>query len=169
MSRYSFGVKYITRHLTSPKLLFRRGWVYMTNQEDLKAISRLFARLRDAWNTGDGAAYGQCFTEDADYVTFMGQHLKGRQQIAKVHQMLFDGPLKGSVMDSSTSSELRPRFIAPNVAIVHATGEVKLTDAAQDPNDRGSINTNILLKQDGEWKLTAFHNCRVQEMPQGRR
>ncbi|MFB5676769.1 SgcJ/EcaC family oxidoreductase [Paenibacillus terreus] len=141
----------------------------MTNQEDLKAISSLFARLRDAWNTGDGAAYGQCFTEDADYVTFMGQHLKGRKQIAEVHQMLFDGPLKGSVMDSSTSSELQPRFIAPNVAIVHATGEVKLTDAAQDPNDRGSINTNMLLKQDGEWKLTAFHNCRVQEMPQGRR
>ncbi|WP_332088954.1 hypothetical protein [Paenibacillus sp. GYB003] len=44
----------------------------MTNQEDLKAIGELMEKLSDSWNRGDGAAYGDCFTEDADYVTFMG-------------------------------------------------------------------------------------------------
>ncbi|EST54695.1 hypothetical protein T458_09105 [Brevibacillus panacihumi W25] len=141
----------------------------MSNQEDLKAIGTLFARLNDAWNKGDGEAYGNCFTEDADYVTFLGQHLKGRKQIADVHQMLFNGPLKGSVLEYSSLSDLQPRFIAPDAAIVHAIGEVRLAEQAYDPNDRGSINTNVVVKQKGEWKLTAFHNCRIQPMPQGKR
>ena len=141
----------------------------MTNQEDLKAIGALFAELSNSWNKGDGVAFGNCFTEDADYVTFMGQHLKGRMQIADIHQMLFNGPLKGSILLSSVSSDLQPRFIAPDVAIVHAIGEVRLAEPAQDPNDRGSINTNVLMKHNGEWKLTAFHNCRIQEIPRGKR
>ncbi|WP_301170120.1 SgcJ/EcaC family oxidoreductase [Brevibacillus nitrificans] len=141
----------------------------MTNYDDLKAIHTLFASLSDAWNTGDGVAYGDCFTEDADYVTFMGQHLKGRKQIADVHRMLFQGPLKGSVMESSISSDSIPRFITPDVAIIHGIGEVRLAQPAHDPHSRGSINTNIVVKQNGEWKLTAFHNCRIQEIPQGQK
>ncbi|MDD9268522.1 SgcJ/EcaC family oxidoreductase [Paenibacillus sp. GCM10023248] len=141
----------------------------MTNQEDLKGIRALFTELGNSWNHGDGVAFGNCFTEDADYVTFMGQHLKGRKQIADVHQMLFNGPLKGSILLSSTSSDLQPRFIASDIAIVHAAGEVRLAEPAQDPNDRGSINTNVVMKDNGEWKLTAFHNCRIQEVPRGKR
>lgn len=141
----------------------------MTNYDDLKAIHTLFASLSDAWNTGDGVAYGDCFTEDADYVTFMGQHLKGRKQIADVHHMLFQGPLKGSVMESSISSDSIPRFITPDVAIIHGIGEVHLAQPAHDPHSRGSINTNIVVKHNGEWKLTAFHNCRIQEIPQGQK
>lgn len=142
----------------------------MTNrQEDLAAIGALFAKLSEAWNKGDGELYGSCFADDADYVTFMGQHLKGRKQIADVHQMLFAGPLKGSVMVSSATADLQPRFLAPDVAVVHAVGEVRLAAPAQDPNDRGSINTNVAVKLNGDWKLTAFHNCRIQEMPRGGR
>lgn len=141
----------------------------MTNQKDLMAIHALFTKLVDAWNSGDGTAYGDCFTEDADYVTFMGQHLKGRKQIAEVHQWLFNGPLKGSTLVYNASSELKPRFLAADVAIVHAIGEARLDDSANDPDDRGSINTNVLVKQNGEWKLTAFHNCRIQQIPGGNR
>lgn len=141
----------------------------MTNQKDLMAIHALFTKLVDAWNSGDGTAYGDCFTEVADYVTFMGQHLKGRKQIAEVHQWLFNGPLKGSTLVYNASSELKPRFLAAEVAIVHAIGEARLDDPANDPDDRGSINTNVLVKQNGEWKLTAFHNCRIQQIPGGSR
>ncbi|GIO16094.1 hypothetical protein J19TS2_56490 [Cohnella xylanilytica] len=141
----------------------------MTNQEDRKAIDELFARLSEAWNRADGEAYGLCFTEDADYVTFMGQRLKGRRQIADVHQMLFNGPLKGSMLKSSAESGAELRFLSPEVAIVHAIGEAQLASPAQDPNDRGSINTNVVVKAGGEWKITAFHNCRIQEMPGPRR
>ncbi|MCP1310083.1 SgcJ/EcaC family oxidoreductase [Paenibacillus tyrfis] len=137
-------------------------------QRDMQAMQELFTALSDAWNRGDGAAFGECFTEDADYVTFMGQHLKGRKQIAEVHQWLFNGPLKGSTLESSAAAELRPRFVTPEVAIVHGIGEAKLADPAQDSTDRGSINTNVVVNQNGVWKITAFHNCRIQEIPGGR-
>ncbi|MFD7522139.1 SgcJ/EcaC family oxidoreductase [Paenibacillus chitinolyticus] len=141
----------------------------MTNQQDhMKAIGALFAKLSDAWNEGNGELFGSCFMEDADYVTFMGQHLKGRKQISDVHQMLFAGPLNGSVMVSSATVDLQPRFITPDVAVVHAIGEVQLAASEHAaPDNRGSINTNVVVKQNGEWKLTAFHNCRIQEMPRG--
>lgn len=138
-------------------------------EENRQAVAALFARLDDAWNKGDGEAYGLCFTEDADYVTFMGQHLKGRKQIAEVHQRLFDGLLKGSVMTASTDSDIQPRFLTAEVAVVHRIGEVQLADPAKDTGDRESINTNVVVKQHGEWKITAFHNCRIQPLPQGRR
>lgn len=129
--------------------------------EDLRAMRELFTSLRDAWNQGDGAAYGDHFSEDADYVTFMGQHIKGKRQIAEVHQWLFKGPLRGSRLESTLPDDLQPRFISLDVAVVHGIGEAKLADSSQDSGDRGSINTNVLVKQQGEWKITAFHNCRI--------
>lgn len=141
----------------------------MAAQEDLKAIQLLFNKLGESWNRGDGGAYGECFMEDADYVTFTGQHLKGSKQIAEVHQWLFDKMLKGSTMVSSAASSIEPRFISPDVAIVHAIGEVRLAEPSQDHNERESINTNVVVKQNGEWKITAFHNCRIQDIPGGKR
>ncbi|QRG68664.1 SgcJ/EcaC family oxidoreductase [Brevibacillus choshinensis] len=136
-------------------------------KSDIEAIRRLFADMCEAWNNGDGPAFGQCFTEDADYVTFMGHHLRGRSQIAGVHQQLFNGPLKGSRLESSATEQPHPRFLSPDIAIILATGEAALANGAADPNDRGSINTNVVMKVDGQWKITAFHNCRVQSMPGG--
>ena len=140
----------------------------MTRQDDVRAIAELFARLGDAWNRGDEEAYAECFTEDADYVTFMGQHLKGKRQIADAHHMLFHGLLKGSTLVSSADTDPAPRFISPDAAIVHAVGEIRLPVPAPNAEDRRSINTNVVVKRNGEWKLTAFHNCRIQPMPAGR-
>ncbi|MEY8349544.1 SgcJ/EcaC family oxidoreductase [Bacillus cereus] len=140
----------------------------MENQtKDIQVIRDLFLALSNAWNKGDGNAYGDCFTEDADYVTFIGQHLKGRKQIAEVHQMLFNGPLKDTSLESSLTIEVRPRFVTSDVAIVHGIGEAKMSNFAEDLSERGSINTNILIKQNDKWKITAFHNCRIQEIPGG--
>ncbi|CDQ40552.1 MULTISPECIES: SgcJ/EcaC family oxidoreductase [Virgibacillus] len=135
----------------------------MAKQKDIMDIETLFLNLGEAWNKGDGTLYGDCFTEDADYVTFMGQHLKGRKQISDVHQWLFDGPLKGSKMELGSTMELQPRFVTSDVAIVHGEGEVKLADPNHDSDERESINTNVVVKNRGEWKITAFHNCRIQE------
>ncbi|WP_019535080.1 hypothetical protein [Paenibacillus ginsengihumi] len=72
-------------------------------------------------------------------------------------------------MTASTDSDIQPRFLTAEVAIVHRIGEVQLADPAKDTGDRGSINTNVVEKQHEEWKITAFHNCRIQPLPQGGR
>ncbi|MFD0617103.1 SgcJ/EcaC family oxidoreductase [Paenibacillus sp. GCM10027629] len=129
--------------------------------EDRMAIQDLFNRLAQAWDAGDGAAYGQCFSEDADYVTFSGEHLKGRQDIHTVHQKLWDGVLRGSKLINQ-DTDMSLRFITPELAIAHATGVVQLRFHKKPPKARQSINTNVLVKIDGEWKVAAFHNCRIK-------
>lgn len=130
--------------------------------EDRQAIQTLFDSLSKAWGEGNGRAYAECFTIDADYVTFSGQHLKGRQEIDEVHQKLWDGVLRDSkLVAGPTPTELR--FLTPELAIAQATGAVQLRFHKKPPTSRFSINTNVLVKVNGEWKISAFHNCRIQK------
>ena len=48
------------------------------------------------------------------------------------------------------------------MAIAHAVGAIKLRWQKKVPKNRKSINTNVVVKEKGEWKIAAFHNCRIQ-------
>lgn len=50
---------------------------------DIAAIEALLGESRAAWNRGDGAAYGSCFTADATDVTFVGTVYQGGQEIGR--------------------------------------------------------------------------------------
>lgn len=51
------------------------------NVQGVSEIEYLFEKLKLAWDRGDGEAYGACFTEDADYVTFQGSICKGEKRL----------------------------------------------------------------------------------------
>jgi uncharacterized protein (TIGR02246 family) len=42
------------------------------------AVAALVQQMMDGWAAGSGDAFAAPFTDDADYVTFGGDHLKGR-------------------------------------------------------------------------------------------
>jgi uncharacterized protein (TIGR02246 family) len=123
---------------------------------DEDAVRDLFAQLLVAWERGDGSAYGALFTEDADYVAFDGSHTKGRQAIATSHQRLFDSWLKGTRLVGQIE---RVRFLAPEVALVHATGAT-LMPGKERPL-RPSLQTFVATKQQDAWRFAAFHNTRI--------
>lgn len=129
-------------------------------EQDKKAILALFEKLGKAWNEHNGQAFSLCFTEDADYVTFNGQHIKGRQDIAEIHQKLFDGVLRGSSMVDGGSIQIR--FLTPDIAVAQCVGAIKLRWQKKAPKYRDSINTNVIVNEKGDWKIAAFHNCRIQ-------
>jgi uncharacterized protein (TIGR02246 family) len=137
-----------------------QAFLSMNTLEDKKLIEQLFETLTLAWNTGDGHLFASCFTEDCDYVTFSGEHIIGRQANEIQHQKLFNTFLKGSRLVGKQKSI---RFLNPHIAVTHNIGVVKLRWHKTAPSSRQSINTNVLLKQDGVWKITAFHNCRIQK------
>src|SRR5215218_6615888 len=91
----------------------------ITRQTDEAKIRTLFEDLLGDWGRGDGEAYGSRFTEDADYVAFDGTRTIGRTEIATSHQLLFDKYLKGSRLTGEIQSV---KFLGPDVALVHATG-----------------------------------------------
>lgn len=134
-----------------------------TAETDVRAV---LARLTDAWNSGDAAAYGRLFTEDADYVTFFGLNLPGREAIESAHRALFEGPLKGSKLTGQPGSGDKVRFVRPDVAVVVVAGGSSLTGADVAGEGRESTVSFVLVQEGGEWLITAFQNTRVSD-PRG--
>ena len=116
---------------------------------DETAIRALLARMADAWARGDAEGYAECFTEDSDYVTFNGMHLRGRAENREMHAPLFKGVLKGSRIDPAVTDL---SFLSPEVALVHTASSA-----------RGkSEQTFVMVKRDGGWQIRAFQNTRVR-------
>lgn len=128
-----------------------------------EAIRQVFAKLTDAWNAGDAKTYASYLTEDCDYVTYAGQHIKGRQANEQVHHDLFTSwALKGSTLHPG-SEQPTISFLSNTIALMHSTGTVQLRFQKKPPLDRLSIQTTVLVNVEGEWKIRAFHNGRVQK------
>lgn len=87
--------------------------------DDAAVITTLFARLTAAWDAGDGAAYGACFTPDASYITYVGTLYRGAEEIGAAHQALFDSFLKGTRLACEI---VDIRLTTPDTAVVITRG-----------------------------------------------
>ena len=126
-------------------------------------IDDVLARLSDAWNGGDSAAYAEQFTADATYVAFNGEVLRGRAAIDDVHRRLFDGPLRSSRMVAAPDSPAPEiRFVRPDVAVVVSSGAVQPTGAAELAADRVSVQSYVVVEDGDAWRVAAFQNTRRQ-------
>jgi uncharacterized protein (TIGR02246 family) len=123
-------------------------------------IKQLFQNIKEAWNKGDAELYTSYFTENCDYVTFDGQHLKGRQANAEIHNKLFTGLLRGSKLTGEIKTI---RFLTPEIAIYHSIGAVQLGFQKQESTNRLSINTNVVIKENGNWRISVFQNTRIKK------
>jgi uncharacterized protein (TIGR02246 family) len=119
--------------------------------DDEIAIRSLLARLYDAWERGDGEAYGRCFAERSDYITFNGMHLRGRTENIALHGALFRGVLKGTKLSAGIKSI---ELLSSGTALVHT----------EDGGRKKSYQTYVLVKSGGEWLIRSFQNTRVQPL-----
>ncbi|MEY8013774.1 SgcJ/EcaC family oxidoreductase [Mycobacterium servetii] len=121
---------------------------------DEDAIRELLDRQIMGWDTGDPHAYASVFTPDADYVTFLGSHYKGREAIATSYAPLFKKLLRGSRLNTEIT---QLRFLTPDVALIQANAAV--TKGARRRNRRYTrVNTSIAVRTDDGWLLTASQN-----------
>ncbi|MFC5835584.1 SgcJ/EcaC family oxidoreductase [Nonomuraea insulae] len=117
-------------------------------------IRALFADLEDAWNRGDGDAYGACFTEDAGYTTFVGTVYRGRADLISGHRALFGSVLKGTRMFNEVTGI---HFYGPGVAVVTGRGEV----SRKRPGRLAKVQTYTLVREaGGRWRIASFHNTK---------
>ncbi len=124
---------------------------------DEAEIRALMQRLNEAW--GDADAFAAHFTEDAEYVTFDGSLFKGRVAIAESHRPLFEGFMRGSHLEGQVQSV---RFLSPDVALVHGRGAVIQRGQRKASRRALSVQTNVVVRQNGRWLITAFHNTRYR-------
>lgn len=132
----------------------------MTVDDDAH-LKDLFTRLCATWTSGDAAGYGDCFTEDADYVSFDGAHAVGRRPMVAAHDRLFRGVLTGSAL---VGEVLSIRYVAPDVALLYANGSVLMPWRSRLPKRRQSIQTMVAVRGPEGWRFTANHTGRVRPM-----
>ncbi|OLT33104.1 DUF4440 domain-containing protein [Actinomadura sp. CNU-125] len=123
-----------------------------TTDIDISGIRALLERARDAWNRGDGAAYGDCFTADAVDVTFVGTVYSGGPEIGRAHQALFDGFLKGTRM----ALEIVDIRVHGDSAVVVTRGEV----AKRAPKRLGKVATYHLVRGGDGWRIAAVQKTK---------
>lgn len=139
------------RRLGPPPRGVARGAMSAERRADEDAIRGLVDRLVTAWGANDHEAYASVFTADADYVTFLGGHHKGRAAIAAAYAPLFKRLLKGSRLDLEIT---QLRFLTPDVALIQARGAV--AKGTRRRNTR--VNTSLAVRTDGGWLLAASQN-----------
>jgi len=125
--------------------------------EDEAAIRAVIIKLRDSWNASDSKGFAAPFAEDADYVIINGMRIKGRAMIDSGHRGIFDTVYKGSTLAGSIQSV---RFIRDDVAVAHVEWHLKYRegDARREHKAMCSL---VLMKQNGQWSITAFHNTQI--------
>ena len=120
---------------------------------------RILERLSEAWNAGDGGAFGEPFAADADFVAIRGDHHHGRDAIGRGHQALFDTIYTGSTVAYALR---QARVLADGVIVVPARGQLT---APTGPlvGEHTSTITLVLVRpdQEADWEIAAFHNTLV--------
>ncbi|MCW7940577.1 hypothetical protein AAW14_00495 [Streptomyces hygroscopicus] len=122
---------------------------------DVAAVTSVLNGLVAAWERHDADAYGELFTQDATYITYVGTFYQGRRDIVDSHRTLFTTFLKGTKLADEV---LDIRFHGPDVAVVHGRGD---TFKGKRPRKLTKIQTYTLVRQqDDTWRIAAFHNTK---------
>lgn len=127
---------------------------------DRAAIESVVADLSRAWRSGDGAAWGRCFTADADFTTWFGLRLSGREAISTGHQEIFES------FYANTAYHLRVesvRFLSGEVALVALAGSVVGIDEEEPPTPH-TVPLAVMVEDGGRWSVAAFQNTRAGEI-----
>ena len=127
--------------------------------DDEAEIRTLHRRVLDGWNRGSGKAFAAPFSADATFIAFDGSVLRGRDQIAALHQALFDKWLKGSRLVEEHTSV---RLIGPDVAIVLSIGGTVMRGKTKPAPERDSIQTLVATHDADGWSFVSFQNTRIR-------
>ncbi|NIJ11578.1 uncharacterized protein (TIGR02246 family) [Saccharomonospora amisosensis] len=129
--------------------------------DDEAALEQLEQRQARAWADGDGPAWAATFTDDTDFVDWMGGRLHGKPAIEESFQQGFDTFMAGTRM--SPAAERIVRFVTPDVALVITSGNCVLRpgETRCRPEDL-SVQTKVAVRRAGNWLFTSFHNSRMR-------
>jgi uncharacterized protein (TIGR02246 family) len=125
--------------------------------EATQATTRIVASLDRAWNAGDGWAFAAEYWPDAEFVNIFGMIMDGQKNIAERHVQVFEGPFKGTRMNTDIR---RIRMLAPNVIIadtvMNSTGGQLLGSRTAQTRLK-----HVLEKRNGVWRIVASQNTEI--------
>jgi len=118
-------------------------------------VEDLLQRIKDAWDAGDAVAYAREFTDDATYVIFRGDVLRGCAEIESAHADVF-GSLRGSRM---IVEPVVTTMLDDDVASVLTVGGI----GEGEPLAYDKFQTLTLVRRGGRWQCAALQNTAMSE------
>lgn len=137
----------------------------MATTADETAIRKLIQDEVAAWNRGDATAYSRQFATDGRFTDIRGQFFTGYDAFLNQHEVVFQGIFKNSTLQQDIVSL---EFIGPDVVVVETLNSVSgmpATSPGTAADSKGRLRTRLLqvvARQDGEWKIVAYHNVDVK-------
>lgn len=130
------------------------------NDED--AIRAVIAATTDAFTRHDAKAWATLCTPDAQLVTVRGESMNGIGEIEKGLARIFE--TRGRQVTLKTL-DLTVRFVRPDVALAHVTNELSglISPEGQTLPPHQELSIRVLVKDQGVWRITAFHNTILQK------
>ena len=125
------------------------------NDED--AIKQVIAATTDAFSRHDAEAWVRFCTPDAQLVTVRGESMNGVDEIRNGLATIFQS--RGRYVTLKTLSGT-VRFIRPDVALAHVSNELSglVSPEGQTLPSHQELSIRVLVKDQGAWRITAFHN-----------
>jgi uncharacterized protein (TIGR02246 family) len=120
-----------------------------------RAVAAVLDEVYAAWAAGDAEAFVAPYREHATAV-LPGSYLRDRSAIRGAMAEAFAGPLKGSTGVHQVQSI---RFPAAEMAIVISKSGIQFAGQASPAPETRSVDTWLLARPDGSWRVEAFHNC----------
>ena len=119
-------------------------------------------RLEEAWNAGDGAAFGAPFAPDADFVDIRGVWHRG-EEIAAGHQQIFDTVYAGSTVRYEV---LGARPLGEGSILGHVRGRLSAPGGPL-AGENEALASVVIVRDGDDHRIAAFHNTLVMS-PAGR-
>ena len=130
------------------------------NDED--AIKAVMAATTDAFSRHDAKSWVKFCTPDAQLVTVRGESMRGIAEIENGLSTIFR--TRGQRVTLKTLG-VSVRFIRPDVALAHVTNELSglLSPNGETLPSHQELSIRVLVKDQGIWRITAFHNTILQK------
>lgn len=135
----------------------------MTVESGTEATA-LVERLSEAFNTKDANAFAALFAPEAEFVSILGQRMRGREGIAAGHKVVFEKLLTGTRM-TVTRIDVMP--LSDQIVMMHAEwNRERLPEATATTLPPGSgVLTFIARRTAQDWELMAATNVQESTPP----
>lgn len=128
---------------------------------DEAAIGRLLENLAEAWRRGDAEAFGARYRDEGTFTNVFGTFHAGRDEFIRRHAEVFCGFLKGTTikMIPRTLRFVRPDVVVADVDMTYRGFQTLPAGvAAMGDGLVHSALLMVLVKESGDWWITAYHN-----------
>lgn len=125
--------------------------------DEISKINTLIEKFTIAWNRHDTKEFAELFVDDGEWTDVLGQHVKGKKQIEKLHEYPFKSVLKDAIL---TIISIRNRFITKDIFAIDVewktTGN-KTPDGKPIPDRNGLLDLIVTLER-GNTRIILGHN-----------